>query len=282
MNSLSRIPLSPGAKLLLYADDILLYKPINSMEDSNALQSDVDTILEWITSHGLVPNHSKTKLLSVTRSKKPFPTKINIGGVDILPSPSVKYLGVILTAKLTWSEHISLTCKSAKRQVGLIHRMLHQAPPEVRLKITNTTILPKLEYCSAVWDPHLKQDIASLDSVQKFAGRMVTHNWSADITELQETLEWKPLKTRRTNIKLKVVYNILNNLSRIPQTNFTNHPSPSPRHQHNKILFQPFVSTLSHRHSFFIDVIPLWNSLPAFIVNSPSPHIFKSRLCSLA
>ena len=75
----------------------------------------------------------------------------------------------------------------------------------MRLKITNTTILPKLDYCSAVWDPHLKQDINSLDSVQKFAGRMVTHNWSADISELQETLNWKPLKTCRTNIKLKVV-----------------------------------------------------------------------------
>ena len=220
MNSLSRIPLSPGAKLLLYAADILLYKPINSMEDSNALQSDVDTILEWITSHGLVPNHNKTKLLSVTRSKKPFPTKLNIGGV---PSPSVKYLGVTLTAKLTWSEHISLTRKSAKRQVSLIHRMLHQAPPEVSL---NTTILPKLEYCSAVWDPHLKQDIASLHSVQKFAGRMVTHNWSTDITELQETLEWKPLKTRRTNIKLKVVYLTISPVSLNLTSPITPHPHP--------------------------------------------------------
>ena len=79
-----------------------------------------------------MPDHNNTKLLSVTLFKRPFPTKLNIGGVDILPSPSVKYLGVTLTAKLTLSEHISLTCKSAKRQVGLIHRMLHQAPPEVR------------------------------------------------------------------------------------------------------------------------------------------------------
>ena len=282
MNSLSKIPLSPGAKIVLYADDILLYRPINSTEDCNLLQSDVNSILEWISSHGLVPNHSKTKLLSVTRSRQPFPTNLKITGVDILPSPCVKYLVVTLSAKFTWTDHVSAICKSSKKQLGLIHRQLHQAPPEVRRKIVNATIQPKLEYCCAVWDPHLKQDIASLDSVQKFAGRVVTHNWSSDSTELQQALNWQPLKTRRRNIKLKVVYNIVNNLSRIPRSVFTHHPHPSPRHPHNKTLFQPFASTYSHRHSFFIDVIPFWNSLPAHVVNSPSPNAFKSRLCTLS
>ena len=234
-----------------------------------------ETRIRKISSHGLTPNHTKTKLLTVTRSRQPIPTHLKVEGHDIFPSPSIKYLGVILSPKLTWSEHINFTCKSAKRHIGLIHRQLHQAPAEVRLKFINTTILPKLEYCSAVWDPHHKQDIASLDGVQKFAGRMVTKNWTLDIAELQSTLNWSPLKTRRRNIKLKV---LLNNHSCIPQTSFTNHPSPSPRHPHSKILFQPFVSTLSHRHSFFIDVIPIWNSLPKFIVNSPSPTAFKTRL----
>ena len=168
-------------------------------------------------------------------------------------------------------------CKTAKRQVGLFHRQFHHAPPELRLKIFNTTILPKLEYCSAVWDPHLKKDIASLDSIQRFAGRTITRNWSMISSELQSTLNWQPLRTRRKNIKLKVAYNIVNNFSRIPPTSFVKHPSPSPRHSHNKILYQPFVSTLAHRHSFFVDV---WNSLSSLIVNSPSPSIFKSRLKS--
>ena len=70
MNSISHIPLSSGVKVILYADDILLYKPINSAEDTNRLQEDVDSILEWIREHGLTPNHAKTKLLTVTRSRK--------------------------------------------------------------------------------------------------------------------------------------------------------------------------------------------------------------------
>ena len=122
------------------------------------------------------------------------------------------------------------------------------------------------------------KDIANLDNVQKFAGRTVTRNWSMNLTELQLNLNWQPLKTRRRNIKLRVVYNIVNKLSRIPLAVFVQHPSPSPRHPHNKILLQPYVSTLSHRYSFFVDVIPLWNSLSSSIVNSPSPYAFKTRL----
>ena len=87
---------------------------------------------------------------------------------------------------------------------------------------------------------------------------------------------WTSLKVRRQNIKLKVLGNILNNNSRISQSTFTFYPCPSPRHKHkhNRMLFQPFVSTLSYHHYFFIDVIPIWNSLSSFVVNSPSPNIF--------
>ena len=165
---------APGAKLVLYADDILLYKPVNCEKDSNHLQNDVDTILQWIMSHGLTPNHSKTKLLNITGSRQPVSIHLKIEGHQILPSPTVRYLGVTLSSNLTWSDHINSTCKAAKQQIGLIHRQFHQAPPEVRLKVINSAILPKLEYCSAVWDPHLKKDIASLDN-------RVQNNWRTSV-----------------------------------------------------------------------------------------------------
>ena len=155
MNSISKLPLSPGAKLVLYADDILLYKPVNCEMDSHHLQNDIDTILQWISSRGLSPNQSKTKLLIITRSRQPMSVHLEVAGHQILPSPTVKYLGVILSSNLTWSDHINTTCKAAKRQIGLVYRQLHLAPPEVRLKVINSTILPKLEYCSAIWDPDL-------------------------------------------------------------------------------------------------------------------------------
>ena len=216
------------------------------------------------------------QLLLISCSKRAPNTSLILSGHTIPPSTSVKYLGVTITSNLTWSQHVRNTCSAAKRQLGLIHLKLHHAPTTVCLKIFTSVVLPKLEYCCAVWDPHLKKDISALESVQKFAGRVITQHWSSNIDSLRSVLGWKSLESRRRCTKLKVTYNILNNLSCIPQSAFIYHPSPSPRQPRNKILFKPYVPTQSYKHSFFIDIIPHWNSLPAHVVSSSTTLSFKS------
>ena len=41
MNSISSLPLSPGSKLVLYADDIILYQTTDSTQDTDFLQCDI-------------------------------------------------------------------------------------------------------------------------------------------------------------------------------------------------------------------------------------------------
>ena len=57
MHSITDLPLSSGAKLVLYADNILLYKAIDSPNDVLLLQQDVNLILQWFRDHGLTPKH---------------------------------------------------------------------------------------------------------------------------------------------------------------------------------------------------------------------------------
>ena len=45
--------LSPDSKLLLYADDILLYSPIRQPSDFITSQSDVDSTSQWVCQSGL-------------------------------------------------------------------------------------------------------------------------------------------------------------------------------------------------------------------------------------
>ena len=110
---------------------------------------------------------------SQDQSRKAIPLRIIVDNLPVKPSKSAKCLGVTISANLimTWSEHISQTCKSAKRTLGLIRRKLHLAPPNVHQKIYKSTVLPKLEYCSAVWDPHHAKDKDALESVQKLRAK---------------------------------------------------------------------------------------------------------------
>ena len=111
-------------------------KPINSVEDSDALQNDLDAILEWITSRGLVPNHNKTKLNITAPNDRSPPNSTSKDSISILLSPF---------AKLTWSEHIS---KSAKREIGLIH-LIHRSkrPFPTKLNIEGLDQYPPQSLC---------------------------------------------------------------------------------------------------------------------------------------
>ena len=47
INDVTNIELTPGTLLSLYADDMLLYKQINSLNDYTDLQTDINKISSW-------------------------------------------------------------------------------------------------------------------------------------------------------------------------------------------------------------------------------------------
>ena len=121
-------------------------------------------------------------------------------------------------------------------------------------------------------------DKAALNTIQYFTGRVVSGQWRSNHNAILETLKWQLLEIQRKLMKLKICYNIVNNVL-YPPSVFTMHPSPSPRYPHSQITFRPLVSSLSHRFSFFFyAVIPTWISLPSCIVNSPTSNSFKFSL----
>ena len=138
------------------------------------------------------------------------------------------YVGVTVTADLNWSRHVHNISSKAKRQIGLIYHTLYQVTPLAREKIYRSVVLPKLEYCIVVRDPHQSIIIDELKKVQGFAGKVVTKDWKAPYLTNLNKCNWQSLSTRRKLQKLKMCYNILNNFTVIPHNVFTPHPSPLP------------------------------------------------------
>ena len=137
MNSISSLPLSSNSSLILYADDILLSKPINTDKDIRDLQHDVNLISTWMASNGLTPNLKKTQLLP---ARSPPTIRINLNGHPVAQCKSAKYLGVTISSDLSWKEHVTMTCKKAKQQLGLIH--VPTTPPVPSISET-----PNLQSC---------------------------------------------------------------------------------------------------------------------------------------
>ena len=70
INDLAMCSYCPGSKLIMYADDVLLYRTIFGIADFDALQADLDTINGWSVNNFLELDRSKCKYLIMSRKKK--------------------------------------------------------------------------------------------------------------------------------------------------------------------------------------------------------------------
>ena len=70
--------LSPNAILMVYADGILLFKPIATSSDLTALQSDLNLISDWLSNNLLTTNVNTTKLMIISRKRPSNPNSSSI------------------------------------------------------------------------------------------------------------------------------------------------------------------------------------------------------------
>ncbi len=75
--------LSDGSVLNLYADDMLLYKPVSSPEDFRHLQSDIDHIGDWVSRNNLTLNPNKCKTMIISRKRNSVqPPQLILNGLN--------------------------------------------------------------------------------------------------------------------------------------------------------------------------------------------------------
>ena len=215
-NGLEEIALSPGTKFVLYADDILLYKPIRTLEDHHLFQSDLNAITNWLVRCSMTLNAAKCKCMLISRKRNslaPILPPLCIGSSTIEKVSCMKYLGVLISFDLSWSAHIETVVSKARKALGCIYRRFYRnAHTSVLTKLYTTLVRPLLEYCCVPWDPHLEKDIEKLESVQKLACKICTKKCSGSYSELRHILGLPTIRDRRVFLKFCTMYKITNNI----------------------------------------------------------------------
>ena len=122
MDTIFSVQLSEGTKMSLYADDILIYKPIVNETSYHALQQDINKISEWSKTYHMHFNPAKCKCMLLTQKSNPHSHALTLNGEVLEMVTQYKYLGVKLSSDLHWTPHIKQICSNAKKLVGLIYR----------------------------------------------------------------------------------------------------------------------------------------------------------------
>ena len=193
------VPLSERSQLTVYADDMLLYRPITCQGDFAALQEDINKLDSWIEANYLQFNISKCKYMVVSRKRAGIlPASLTLQGHHLERVECFKYLGLLLTSDLSWSTHVDSICSKARKLLGLLYRKYYQyAEPQILLQLYVSLVRPHLEYASPVWNPYLQKNINTLENVQKFALRMCSKRWDQAYSQLLQLFNITELSERR-------------------------------------------------------------------------------------
>jgi len=195
----------------LFADDTLIYTPINSIDDTYKLQKDLDSLLRWSIENGMSFNTRKSSKISFGSRCERYCFQYNLGGTVLAETDKIKYLGIIIQNNLKWDQHIDVTIAKASRILGLIKHTIPDAPTEIKKLAYKTLCRPILEYGSDVWDPYVGEQIYKLEMLQNKAVRFIFNIKGRDesITLVKEKHHIQSLSKRRKDSRILTLISIL-------------------------------------------------------------------------
>ena len=202
------LPSRIRSNVRLFADDCIVYRDINNIQDTEILQDDLNTLVQWERDWQMSFNASKCFQMRITHKRKFIRANYRLGNNTLEEVKHNPYLGVELSHDLNWATHINQITSKANKMLGLLKRNLHHCNTRTKDIAYKTLIRPKLEYCSSIWDPHHKSDQVKLEMVQHRSARFTTRNYNRDssITQILADLQWESLQNRRTKARLITLY----------------------------------------------------------------------------
>ena len=138
----------------LFADDCIMYRIIDSLEDSLCLQRDLSTILNWTKKWQMQLKIDKCVVLRCTRSTSPINYDYNLNDETLQVTEQHRYLGLIFHESMQLSHHIQAMYIKANRSLNFLRHNLSKCSSNVKQNAYITIIRPLLEYAACVWDPY--------------------------------------------------------------------------------------------------------------------------------
>jgi hypothetical protein len=214
-----------------------------------------------------------------------LPTEqLSLGGHGIVPSTSVRDLGVFIDADLTMHQFVNAIvsrCFAALRQLRAVRRYVSAS---VMQSLVTSLILTRLDYCNSVLFGLPAIQIRRLQAVQNAAARLVFGiRRSEHITDALIDLHWLRVAER---IRFKVAVMVFKSLhgsspcylnTFVPCSSASGRTGLRSAASHRLLVPRCRLSTVGAR-SFPVAGANVWNSLSSHVVSAPSLSVFRSRL----
>ena len=259
---------------------------IDSLDDYQLLQNDLNALVDWSSIWELNFHPSKCQVISVTRKRNPFNFDYFMNNTRLSSVKPIKDLGIEISSKLDWNTHINNVVKKCNRKLGLIK---HPLGFNVHVNVTKALYLAlirsDLEFGSCLWNGTSRHNIECLDGVQRRATKFSMHYPDLDYRERLCQLNLLPLTLHREHLDLSLFFKCITGVYDLDinkYVKFCNSGSgqghPTTKSSTDPLLLKvPFGRTEAFKSSFFNRIVSSWNQLPPNTRSSVSFSIFKTN-----
>ncbi len=276
-----QLQLSEFSRLIAYADDLLLIKPIQKDSGCDELNADLEKIFQQYELLKLSINPIKSKYLLCTAARphlgQVLATEPEINGSPIARVSTMNYLGVTFDHQLSFTDHALQVSSRTRKAIGALWRSVGRwAGRDTFSDIFSRTVLPILLHGLPLASPSTTRGWTVLEKTVRFAARLALNDFTSDYRHLLGHLRWKNVARLCVERQLLAVYKWQNRLRHFPTNVILDRPMgrAARRSQPNRNPHQLNVNDevfLTGRPTMRECItsnplhfaIGLWNNLPA-------------------
>ena len=289
--------ISPNTNVLLYADDMKIWRTIRSQSDGILLQREIDSLSQWSINNKMKFHPSKCKLIRSTMKRNPISYTYTMNGIDLELSESEKDLGVLVNSKLSFKAHRTLILARASHKLGLVKRNCSITRSPIRRKVLYLTLIRSLfEHCSNIWGPTNNAQLTGFTKIQKRAVKWILNEPFVSYNDREylnkmKSLDVLPMKYKFQLNDMVLFHKIYYKYSVVPLPSFLLKYEDDTNGTYFQRQTRAYNSTDTmklkctviprinvFRDSYFYRAYIQWNNLPLSLRSIECTSSFKNKL----
>jgi len=251
-----------------FADDTNLLCINKSFTRLNKhINIDLKNLSSWLIANKISLNVQKTELVIFKPKKRPcleFDLKIKLNRERLIPSSSIKYLGVIIDENLNWDNHINNLSIKLNRANAMLSKVRYYVNNKTLLSIYHAIFQSHLIYACKVWGQSFSK-LKRLIILQKKAVRLI--NFAPKNSHTNPLFHQSKMLKINDFIKVENCLFISKSMNKLLPEIFLNwfhlvidtHNHVTRNAIHGHLNLPSYRTNIYGRHSFIISSINSWN-----------------------
>ena len=181
------------ANMKIFVDDAKMKAKVNTEEDVEEMQKNIDKLFDWEDSNKMKCNGAKFQVLRYGKNTeiKEDTCYFSKGMDDVISQfDHLRDLGIILTDDAKFSSHVEKVVKQVRTKVGWMLRTFYTRKKEILKQLWKSLAQCHVDYCSQLYMPaNQSHDMAKIEKL--------FYDFTSKIPEIRQQNYWQRLKSMK-------------------------------------------------------------------------------------